>query len=278
MSETEEDKSPFGPGFVAACIVVGAILLCGVVLLVTSPSSGSTSAAASTPGSVAASAGATAPAAGNPASPGNPAPPGSPASLGRPATPDASATTGQPAAAASSGSLADGDQAIPAKAPPADGWEVSRRVVVPRSSTYGPARTDPDGFRHCFAHSPTGALYAAYNAIAAVADERQAIPTVRKLMLPGAATDALIRELGHDDTSGESATTQLAGYRLIDAGPDRATVMLAIPVESAYMSATLTLVWHDGDWRVQPPPPGEPVGAPFAQHRDLSDFVSWSGV
>lgn len=272
MSETEEDKSPFGPGFVAACIVVGAILLCGVVLLVTGSSSGGASAAASTGGSVAASAGATTPVAGSPASPGNPAPP-SPA-----ATPDAGATTGQPPGAASSCSLADGDQAIPTKAPAADGWEVSRRVVVPRSSTYGPARTDPDGFRHCFAHSPTGALYAAYNAVAAVADERQAIPTVRKLMLPGADTDALIRELGHDDTAGGSAATQLAGYRLIDAGPDRATVMLAIPVESAYMSATLTLVWHDGDWRLQPPPPGEPVGAPFAQHRDLSDFVPWSGV
>ena len=273
MSETEEDKSPFGPGFVAACIVVGAILLCGVVLLVTGSSSGGASAAASTGGSVAASAGATTPVTGSPASPGNPAPPSPPA------TPDAGAITGQsPAAAASSCGLADGDQAVPTKAPAADGWEVSRRVVVPRSSTYGPARTDPDGFRHCFAHSPTGALYAAYNAVAAVADERQAIPTVRKLMLPGADTDALIRELGHDDTAGGSAATQLAGYRLIDAGPDRATVMLAIPVESAYMSATLTLVWRDGDWRLQPPPAGEPVGAPFAQHRDLSDFVPWSGV
>jgi hypothetical protein len=54
--------------------------------------------------------------------------------------------------------------------------------------------------------------------------------------------------------------------------------MLATSVNTAYMSLTLTLVWHDGDWRLQPPAAGEPVGAPFAQHRDLSDFVAWSGV
>ena len=66
-----------------------------------------------------------------------------------------------------------------------DGWEVSRRVVVPRSAAYGPASSDPDGFRRCFAHSPTGAVYAAYNAIAATADQRRSIATVGKLMLPG---------------------------------------------------------------------------------------------
>ncbi len=260
MSKTEEDQSPFGPGFVAACIVVGAVLLCGVVLLVTGPSPDSASAAA---GSVSVTTPvATTSVVGKPVGP---------------ATPDAVSATGQPAAVANSCSLPDGDQAIPTKAPSADGWEVSHRVVVPRSSTYGPGKTDPDGFRRCFAHSPTGAVYAAYNAIAAIADQHQAIPTVRKLMLPGADTEALIRELA-DDPSGGSDATQLAGYRLLDAGHDRATVMLAIPVESAYVSATLTLVWHHGDWRLRPPSPGEPVGAPFAQHRDLSDFVSWSGV
>jgi len=235
-----------------------------VVLLVTGPSSDTASAAAGSE-SVATPV-ATTSVVGNSASPG------------RPVTPEAASTTGQPAAGADSCSLPDGDQAMPTRAPSADGWEVSHRVVVPRSSTYGPGKTDPDGFRRCFAHSPTGAVYAVYNAIAAIADQRQAIPTVRKLMLPGADTEALIRELAHDDPSGGSDATQLAGYRLLDAGHDRAIVMLAIPVESAYMSATLTLVWHDGDWRLQPPSPGEPVGAPFAQHRDLSDFVSWSGV
>ena len=55
------------------------------------------------------------------------------------------------------------------------------------------------------------------------------------------------------------STVQVVGYRVIDAGPDRVSLMLAMPVESVYMSANLTLVWHQGDWRLQPPPPGEAV-------------------
>ena len=44
------------------------------------------------------------------------------------------------------------------------------------------------------------------------------------------------------------------------------------------MSANLTLVWHDDDWRVVPPKPGDQFGAPFSQHRDLDDFVTWKGL
>jgi hypothetical protein len=258
MNENE-DQSPFGRGFIAACIVIGAILLCGALLLITGLTSGGRTQAAS---------------AGEPAQT---------ASTPQPATPPAEpgpAESGSvgPVATGGTCALPAGDQAIPTKAPSADGWEVSRRVVVPRSSTNGPAETDADGFRHCFAQSATGAVFAAYNAVAALADQRQAIPTVQKLMLPGHGTDALIRELRKEEPSTSSAVTQLAGYRVLDAGQDRATIMLALPVESAYMSITLTLAWHDNDWHLQPPPPGEPVGTPFAQHKNLNDFVAWSGV
>jgi hypothetical protein len=159
-----------------------------------------------------------------------------------------------------------------------DGWDVSRRVVVPRSAAYGPAKVDPDGFRRCFAHSPTGAVFAAYSAVAAIADQRKAVATVTKLMLPGPDADALLGELRKETPTNNTAPTQIAGYRVIDASRDRATVTLAMPVETAFMSATFTLVWLDGDWRLVPPVPGEPVGAPFAQQRDLAGFVPWSGV
>lgn len=166
---------------------------------------------------------------------------------------------------------------MPSTAPTADGWEVSHRVVVPRSAEYGPAKVDPDGFRRCFAHSPTGAVFAGYNAVAALADQRQAVGTATKLMVPGPDTDALIQRL-RKEYAGKSTPIQLAGYRVVDSGPDRVTLMLATPVQNAYMSLTLTMVWYRGDWLLQPPRPGHPVGAPYAQHRDLDDFVGWSGV
>lgn len=267
MSENEE-KSPFGPGFVAACIVVGAVLVCGGLLLVSGRASDHSAAARGTTHSATT---------GDPGTrPGSP--PGTGAQPAGPAGTPPATGSGAGSADGSACGLPEGDQAVPGKAPSADSWEVSRRVVVPRSNAFGPAKTDADGFRRCFAHSPTGAVFAGYNAVAALADQRQAIPTVQKLMIPGANTDALIQELRKEKPSTDSTATQLAGFRVLDADHDRVTVMLAIPVESAYMSLTLTLVWHAGDWRVQSPLPGNPVGAPFSQHSDLDDFMAWSGV
>ncbi len=263
MSKDKDEKSPYGAGFIAACIVVGAVLICGIVIIFAGGGRSTHAIAAAQ----------------QPVDAASVQPTDEPASA--PATPD-----GGPAPTNSSGSdrrtgscgLPAGDQAVPAQAPAVDGWEVSRKVVVPRSSVYGPGTTDSDGFRHCFAHSPTGAVYAAYSAIAAIADQSKLVPTVKKLMVPGSATDSLLRQAGADGSSSGMSTVQVVGYRVIDAGPDRVSLMLAMPVESVYMSANLTLVWHQGDWRLQPPPPGEAVGAPFSQHRDLSDFVKWSGI
>ncbi|GAA2835552.1 hypothetical protein [Kribbella solani] len=255
MRDTSE-QSPYGRGFIAACIVVAAVILCAATLLIANLTSAEPTAVETTPGAGA-------------------APPADPATPADPVGAIGSAETGR----RSSGcQLPGGDQAIPSKAPTVDSWEVSRRIVVPRSTTNGPATTDPDGFRRCFAHSPTGAVYAAYNAYAAIADQSVIVSTARKLMLPGPATDALIRKVQAQNSTSGYTTPQLSGYRIIDAGQERVSLMLAMPVESAYMSLNFTLVWHDNDWRLQPPAGDEPVGAPYAQHRDLSGFVAWSGV
>jgi hypothetical protein len=164
------------------------------------------------------------------------------------------------------------------KAPAVDGWEVSRRVVVPRSAAYGPAKVDPDGFRRCFAHSPTGAVYAAYSAIAALADLRKASATVQKLMLPGPDTDAFLNEIRRQTPPPDNKPGRVAGFRVLDASGDRMTLALAVPFDTAVVSATFTLVWYDGDWRLLPPAPGESIGEPYAQHWNLAGFVAWSGV
>ncbi|MER7246515.1 hypothetical protein [Kribbella sp. NPDC000426] len=246
-----EEQTPFGRGFVAASIVIGAVVVCGAVLLIGSlTSSGATPATAAHAQQQA-------------VVPARSTPTGA-------ATPVSSRTVGC--------NRSTGDESVPQQPPAVDGWEVSSRIVVPRSSGYGPARTDADGFRRCFAHSPTGAVYAAYSAYAAMADQDKVVATARKLMVPGPGTDALVHELQTDQSASGYTVPQLAGFRVIDASPDRVSLMLATSVNSAYMSLTLTLVWHAGDWLLQPPAAGEPVGAPFAQHRDLSDFVAWSGV
>ena len=42
-----KDQSPFGRGFIAACIVIGAVLLCGALVLITGLTSGGTTQVAS---------------------------------------------------------------------------------------------------------------------------------------------------------------------------------------------------------------------------------------
>ncbi|MEU8226585.1 hypothetical protein [Kribbella sp. NPDC048915] len=258
MSNDSDEKSPYGAGFIAACIVIGAVLICGLVIIFAGGDDAKPVSAAEQRPVAAASA----------------EPTNAPAVAEGGPVPSASTSTGP----GGSCNLPAGDQAVPTTAPTADGWDVSKRIVVPRSAAYGPGRTDSDGFRHCFAHSPTGAVFAAYSAVAAIADQTHLVPTIKKLMIPGPATDRLIRQVSATTPERDNSTVQIAGYRIIDAGPDRVTVLLATPVESVYMSATLTLVWHHDDWRLQPPMPGAAVGAPYSQHRNLNDFVKWSGI
>jgi hypothetical protein len=156
---------------------------------------------------------------------------------------------------------------------------VYRRVVVPRSERIGPGRIDADGFRHCFAHSATGAVFAAYHAIAAFEDDRTAVATARKLVLPGPDRDRMVGEIQADaGQTSDGSAAQLAGFRIIDASRDRLSVALAMRAGAGYGSATLTLAWFDSDWRVVPPRPGEEYGAPFAQLDDLAGFVVWGGL
>ncbi|WP_328331823.1 hypothetical protein OHA70_12425 [Kribbella sp. NBC_00382] len=262
MTEPAE-KSPYGPGFIAACITLTAILACGALLLLTNPSD--TDPASSVVGA-------------QPSQPTSSQRGGASSTAQPVAQPSSSTSTGSSGTSSSCG-LADGDQAVPSNRPPkADLWEISRRVVVPRSSAYGPGKTDPDGFRRCFAHSPTGAVYAAYNVIAALADQSRILPTATKLMVPGRDTDLLLQEVRKETADTASAPAQVAGYRIVDAGRDRVTIMLAMPVKTEFMSGTFTLTWRNGDWKLVPPPDAAAVGTPYSQHHNLNDFVAWSGV
>jgi hypothetical protein len=235
-----DGRTAYGPGFVASAILLAAVLLCGVLL-------------------VAASFGADAPL---------------PQATGFASRPVPATGGTPPVGYDGCGPPAD-DRVVPRSAPAGAHWVVYRRTVVPQHAAIGPARTDDDGFRHCFAHSPTGAVYAAYNAIGSLSDDAVLGATTRKLLLPGPDRDRLLREPAPDEPSDP---VRLYGFRIIDASRDRLTVALAMRIDEAMASGTFTMVWYAGDWRVLPPGPGQEFGAPYAQLRDLSGFVPWGGV
>ncbi|MFC0628165.1 hypothetical protein [Kribbella deserti] len=292
FSRSQPSRDPARPsfdrGFVAAAILVGAIALCGLALVASAvldpPTSVSRSAGASDPsGTPESASGGTTSSAGTADPGGSVAPdlslqPGDSATRAPSVRPDGDANQPGPRDGPAACVVPAGDQRVPLRPPGQISWEVWNRLVVPRSGEFGPARIERDGFRRCFAHSPTGAVFAAYNAIAALADNRQAGAAAAKMLLPGPDTDRLLADLATESAGGHDVPSQLAGFRIIDASPDRVVLVLALRVKDAYASTTFTMVWHRDDWRILAPRPGQQLGAPFSRLPGLGDFVRWSGI
>lgn len=245
---TADEKSPWTqPGFIAAAVVVGIIVVLGLAIVVTG--GGSDGRAQN------------APAAPPAASPGAPSPS---------ADPDASAC-GLPA----------GSQEIPTSTPRTR-WELVGQVAAPTAPrTVGPGKVER-GLRSCFAHSPLGALYAAVNAIAMTAAPEQREAFIRKLTRPGVGRDRALAELGRSSDAGNASTMlQVQGFRITDYRKGSAVVDLAFRVASGAGAGSvhlpLALRWGEGDWNLALPDTGRPFDG-MARLESTSDYVPWKGA
>ncbi|MDP9696105.1 UNVERIFIED_ORG: hypothetical protein J2X79_003684 [Arthrobacter globiformis] len=178
------------------------------------------------------------------------------------------------AAAASVCGLPPGDQAKPATAPTDTKWELVGKVAAPTSPTeLGPGKTEANGLRSCFAHSPTGALYAAAN-MTALSAAGKAHLVYEQLALPSPERDA---ELKSSPTAApNSVTAQLAGFTFRSYEADRAVIDLAFKgANGTFVSIPVPLQWYGGDWKFVVPATGD-TGA--RQITDLGGYIEWSGV
>jgi hypothetical protein len=202
---------------------------------------------------------------------GGPSPAAAPSAAG----PTSTAASSQPAASAASVcGLPAGDQAKPASPLSETKWELVGKIAAPTSpAQFGPGRRDANGLRSCFAHSPTGALYAAAN-ITALSSAGKARLVFEDLAVPSAERDAV---LAQPDQSPTSATTaQIAGYQIRSYSSDRAVIVIAAKGDNgALVSVPVPLQWYGGDWKFIVPASGS-TGA--GQIPDLSGFIPWSGV
>lgn len=178
-----------------------------------------------------------------------------------PATPTASASAGDGApssapVAGGTGEPASGkcnvpvrDTAIPTEGPKAE-WVPDGYVLVPTSTTYGPVSNGSTW--GCFAHSPTGALFAAANFIdgvsgqqyAAFAKEAAVDNTARAAWIAGEDPDL------HTQTGGDVA--QFSGFQFIGTDDDAVTVRVSAQQGSTVGAWTVALVWDDSEqnWKV----------------------------
>jgi len=221
-----EDQNPLTkPKFIISAVVVALIVALGIILALIPRGGGTQTAEPSNPGST-------------------------------------TADTQPIEAAASVCGLPSGDQNKPATTPTDTKWELVGKIAAPTAPTqYGPGKTEANGLRSCFAHSPTGALYAAANI-----SEQLAVPSPER--------DALLNQPKPQETS--TVTAQIAGFQVRSYDSDRAVIVIAARGSNgALVSVPVPLQWHGGDWKVVVPATGSTGGG---QISDLSGFIPWSGV
>jgi hypothetical protein len=208
-------------------------------------------------------------------------PPGPP-----PHDPDATSAPSPSASTQPSASAGSGDncpepavsQDIPRAAPPAD-WNLFNTVAVPASTTEGPARSDGDVAR-CFAHSPTGALFAAAQIGTRYAFAENWEEVVEKQTYGDGKKTLLDKRSAYEKTAEPIAPVpgelgQFTGFQFVTYTPQTAVLQMVSRFESGTLQvSTVTLQWNKGDWLYEIPA----VTAPQKTIDSLEGYVSWGGL
>lgn len=163
---------------------------------------------------------------------------------------------------------------------PSSKWELVGRTAAPTDpDTVGPGITGENGFRSCFAQSPTGALYAAANMVAlgGLSDEGIQKELIAKLVVPGPGRDAALKDI-RTPSSADSSSIQIRGFVIKAYSASAAHVDLAFSTPTGeYGHGVLPLKWIGGDWKVEISDAGELLND-VAQVSDLGGFIPWSGA
>ncbi|MEV0005859.1 hypothetical protein AB0H28_26740 [Micromonospora sp. NPDC050980] len=172
--------------------------------------------------------------------------------------------------------------AVPTTAPAGVRWELVGQVAVPASSSAGPARVS-GATAAGYAHTPEGALIAAAQlstraGFSAGRDSWE--PTITQQFEPSADRDRLLAALrdAGDAPAQPGELSQIAGFSYQSYTPDTAVIGLVFRAPAAgtarYHVLSLTLLWHDGDWRMVAPPGGAWTSV-NRQTTDLVGVVEW---
>lgn len=166
-------------------------------------------------------------------------------------------------------SLPDGDQKIPNSAPPVDEWVDVNGVGVPTSKTYGPEKRE-DNLFGCYAHSPTGALFAMTYIMGASGHTEG--------FLEAWLTPEDLAAAPSNNVSDKRIPATLRGFRFSSATKDKVVADLAWEVssdsgQSDTMVVRFIVKWSGDHWVMDPTMfDTRPSKAPA----NLEGFTPWS--
>ena len=161
--------------------------------------------------------------------------------------------------------------------PPTATWALVGTTAAPSIKGEGPGKIDDDGYRSCYARTPTGALVAAanYAAIGSYAPLRARF--YEEATVPGPGRDALLKK--PITGAGEGGTrVQIAGFRILRYDGDQADVDIAFRTSNGAVGAmVLNLQWSGGDWKIRVADDGTEL-SPVVQLPSLSGYTLWAGA
>jgi len=170
--------------------------------------------------------------------------------------------------------LPAGSQAVPTTAPAAASWVLVGSMAVPSSPrTVGPGRS-VDGFRECFAHSPTGALFALVNFWAAGTAFGASDVYAHLAADTPSQAQAVRFSAGDHSRLSDSGQVQLAAFEFNSYSPSDADISVVLQSSDGNLvTVACTMLWEAGDWRYEIPPSGAPAAGVI---QSLDGYVPWS--
>lgn len=161
---------------------------------------------------------------------------------------------------------------------PTTTWTLVGRMAAPAVEGTGPAVVDPDGWRHCYARTPTGALVAAANYIAMTDVTELHARLAQDGLMPSEARDRLMASPEPFNRSVDPM--QIRGFRMVSFTADTAVVDLAVEMRGRTAAMTVTLHWYEGDWRlgVRGDETSQELDIDYSFPPSLYGYIAWAGA
>lgn len=174
--------------------------------------------------------------------------------------------------------LPGSDETTLVTAPQEVTWEFVGTMRAPANDDAGPGLIADDGFRQCYAHSPTGALLASANMTALGTDPQLVPQMLEELVAEGTGQDAALAAVDAEGALADPSGVRMSivGFNLMGYGAEHARVDLALEGSNGiFMSYTVDMKWEEGDWKRELAPTGDSI-IPAAQIPDASGYIPWS--